>query len=176
MPIGGTESHLSTRLVICVDGTRYDTKSSSLQTNIYRIYASTNNGQQVKGQSGYRYNQVARYWPGISDADDVLSKDKLQAVLSGQNYDQQIRDVYEACCQLRGEHDEVAFFGFSSGAFVVRAVAGLLHQLGSLTSAGSETFAKDYKEARRHSESLSRTPTLSLIKVCIPTPVELVPC
>lgn len=161
----GSAGGAPTRLIICVDGAKYDATSSSLQTNIYRICESTGGGQAVKGQRGRRYNQVSRYWSGISNVDDVLSKDKMQAALSGQNYDQQIQDVYEACCQLQGEEDEVAFFGFSTGAYVVRAVAGLLHSHGSLVSAGRDTFAKDYKKIRKLKSS-GRMSTLSLMKVC----------
>ncbi|KAK5121572.1 hypothetical protein LTR85_004744 [Meristemomyces frigidus] len=51
-------------------------------------------------------------------------------------------------------HDEVWFFGFSRGAYVVRAVAGLLHYIRKLKAVGSQTFDKDYKEALAAYESL----------------------
>lgn len=60
----------------------------------------------------------------------------------------QIRSVYQECCRLDGPEDEVWLYGFSRGAYVARAVAGLLHYLRALVSADDQQkFQHDYKEA-----------------------------
>lgn len=43
--------------------------------------------------------------------------------------------------------NEIWLFGFSRGAYVVRAVASLLHHIRALTSAGNLDFDKDFKHA-----------------------------
>lgn len=60
----------------------------------------------------------------------------------------QIKQVYRACCKLNHD-DEVWLYGFSRGAYVVRAVAGLLHYMRSLLSADQNdgTFDEHYKNA-----------------------------
>lgn len=143
---------LPTRLIICVDGTRYSPNSGSNQTNVHRIYSSVKSGICVDRETGSSYNQIPKYFSGITAADDFLSKDQIQALLPGQGYHQQIQDVYETCSKLAGEQDEVVFFGFGRGAYVVRAVAGLLHQYGSLVSAGSPSFSKAYRKVLKEND------------------------
>ena len=164
------EGTLPTRLIICVDGTQYNpaggTKTSSNQTNIYRIYAGIRRGQCLDSFSGRTFNQVVQYIPGIGLADDAFSKDRIQASVLGQGYLKQIQDVYETCSRLTGR-DEVWLFGFSRGAFVVRAVAGLLHNFQAIASAGQPEFGKDFKKILKQAEKWQGTSSLALSPVCI---------
>ncbi|EME79104.1 uncharacterized protein MYCFIDRAFT_79773, partial [Pseudocercospora fijiensis CIRAD86] len=157
----------SRRFVICVDGASYKPDANSIPTNIYRIYTSIKNGKCVDRDTGITYHQEPLYYAGIGGADDVLSKDRLQAGVLGNPYQDQIRNIYEKCCELSGPHDEAVFFGFSRGAYVVRAVAGLLHRFGALISAGSPEFGRNYKKLLKDlgHPSLSSTSNLSLAHV-----------
>jgi hypothetical protein len=139
----------ATRLVLCVDGT---TKTSGNQTNISRIYSGVKRGKCLDNLSGLTFNQIPRYISGIGSADDAFSKDRIQASVFGQGYLKQIQDVYESCCQLTGPRDEVWLFGFSRGAFVVRAVAGLLHIFGSIASAGQPDFDENFKKLLKEAD------------------------
>ena len=166
------DARLPTRLVICVDGTQYSDsgprKANSSQTTIHRIYAGLKSGKSTCASSGIVFNQVLRYVSGIGSADDVFSKDRIQASVLGGGYLKQIQDVYESCCQLTGSQDEVWLFGYSRGAYVVRAVAGLLHHLGALNTAGQPEFARDFKKILKEAERMqgyASSPALSL--VCI---------
>lgn len=156
---------LPTRLVICVDGTQYQpSESSRTHTNVYRIYAGIKPGKVVDKATGVAYNQVLKYVPGIGSADDVFSTERT----FGQGYQKQIQDVYESCCQLHNERDEVWLFGFSRGAYVIRAVAGLLHRYGAMTTAGQPEFARDFKKALKDAERFSNTalsPTSSISSI-----------
>jgi len=143
MPV--TDSAVPTRLVVCVDGT---SKASDIQTNIHRIYSSIRPGR-CTDDAGSVYIQKPLYVPGIGSADDTFSKDRIQASVLGQGYLRQTQDVYEACCKLVNATDEVWLFGFSRGAYVVRAVAGLLNRFGALATAGSPEFATEYKKLRK---------------------------
>ncbi|KXT04957.1 hypothetical protein AC578_10334 [Pseudocercospora eumusae] len=157
----------SRRFLICVDGASYKPDDNGMPTNIYRIYTSIKTGKCVDRDTGITYKQEPLYYAGIGGADDVLSKDRLQAGVLGNPYQDQIRNIYEKCCELSGPHDEVVFFGFSRGAYVVRAVAGLLHRFGALISAGSPDFARNYKKLLKESDnpSPSSTSNLSLAHV-----------
>ena len=63
----------------------------------------------------------------------------------GKGYSDKIRQAYEKCCELT-EDDEVWLYGFSRGAFIVRAIAGLLFHIRSITARGDD-FRKDYAKA-----------------------------
>ena len=163
--MGSTSGILPTRLIICVDGAN---QSGGQETNIHRIYTSILVGKVSDSACGGLFKQEVKYVPGIGSADDVFSKDRLQASVLGQGHLKQIQDVYESCSQLMGEQDEIWLFGFSRGAFVVRAVAGLLHNFGALVSAGQPEYSKDFKKVLRDASvsggsGLSLSPVSSII-------------
>lgn len=155
-----TES-LPTRLIVCVDGTwctadgphgNYHENNS----NIYRFCASVKEGE-VEDSFGNKFIQKKRYLPGIGSKDDIALLERLQTGVFGAECIKQIKEVYELCCVLApGPLDEVWLYGFSRGAYVVRAVAGLLHYLRALASAGSPAFNEDYKLALKVYESMQK--------------------
>ncbi|RMY69848.1 hypothetical protein D0863_06191 [Hortaea werneckii] len=146
-----TASPVPVRLIVCVDGTSRSC-SGTTETHIHRLYTGVKCGRCVDS-SGAAFDQRPLYVPGIGSADDVLSRDRIQANVLGQGYLKQIHEVYEACCQLKSDGDELWLFGYSRGAYVVRAVAGLLHTFGALESAGRPEFAKDFKKIVKESEA-----------------------
>ena len=157
---------MPTRLIICVDGTQQSTSGTQgSQTNIHRIYASVKRNECIDPASGTSFRQAVKYFPGIGAAENVISTDRIQAGVLGQGYLKQIQDVYEHCCQLKGEDDEVWLFGSSRGAFIVRAVAGLLHNFGAVASAGQPEFARDFKKVLKDAEKLSGSSSLALSPV-----------
>lgn len=117
------------------------------QTNIVRISASVRNAPFVDKTTGISYAQESRYIGGLGADRDLDLPTKYIAGVFGKGVSRKIRDVYEQCCEL-DEHDEVWLYGFSRGAFVVRAVAGLLHYIRVLKATGAG-FEKDYEEALR---------------------------
>lgn len=64
----------------------------------------------------------------------------------GNGYQDLIKQIYERCCELDNT-SEVWLYGFSRGAYIARAVAGMLHFIGALKSAGRPEFGKEYKQA-----------------------------
>ncbi|KAF2969076.1 hypothetical protein GQX73_g4468 [Xylaria multiplex] len=155
---------LPTRLVICVDGTWFDPDGGNNKkgniTNIYRLYASVGKGE-VQDETGNRFNQQRMYVRGIGSEDNISTIEKLYTGAFGLKCFEQIKNVYRECCRLTGPNDEVWLYGFSRGAYVARAVAGLLHHLRALSSAdivndGDKTFNKDYKEALKVYEKLQK--------------------
>jgi uncharacterized protein (DUF2235 family) len=156
-----------TRLIVCVDGESNSSsglsKQQTSQTNIQRIHSGVARGNCTNATTGQTFNQVVQYWSGIGSADDVVSKDRL--TIGGPSHAKQIQDVFESCSRLNGSQDEVWLFGFSRGAYVVRAVVGLLNNFGALASAGQPEFEKDYKKLLKEADRYAGTSTLSLTLV-----------
>ncbi|KAL9032121.1 MAG: hypothetical protein Q9180_006687 [Flavoplaca navasiana] len=144
-----TSSSIPTRLIYCVDGT-YCTpdgnhpRSQGNISNVYRIFASVQWGYCVD-DNNQEFNQEKEYEPGIGSAEDLSKLEKAKAGASGKGYKDVIRQIYQRCCTLK-ETDEVWLYGFSRGAYIVRAVAGLLHHIGALQSDGKD-FESVYRTA-----------------------------
>lgn len=140
-----------TRLVICVDGTYCtpdgtDHEGHGNITNVYRVFAAVKTGLCFDTIANQTLFQRKTYHTGIGSADEIKICEKLRAGISGDGYKTIISNVYKECCELSGK-DEVWLYGFSRGAYIVRAVAGLLHYLGALNSVGEPDFDKEYSRA-----------------------------
>ncbi|KAG5759066.1 hypothetical protein H9Q72_012810 [Fusarium xylarioides] len=137
-------SGLPVRLIICVDGTWCSPdgphgKRNQNVTNIYRFHASIKKGVCNDG-----FYQEKEYFSGIAAEDGIGYGERLFAGMLGTPCIEQISNVYEYICKSTGPEDEVWLYGFSRGAYVVRAVAGLLHYLRAIRSAGEACFKKDF--------------------------------
>lgn len=81
------------------------------------------------------------YDPGIGTIGDDTpwrrARQKTRAVFelaTGYGLDVNIAAAYAWLCRnWRGEEDRIWLFGYSRGAYTVRALAGLVHMLGSCT-------------------------------------------
>ena len=61
-----------------------------------------------------------------------------------------IKEVYQdACKELTSPDDELWLYGFSRGAYVVRAVAGLFHHIHAIAATDLEDFNIAYSESLR---------------------------
>ena len=139
-----------TRLICCVDGT-YCTpdgpsgKGHGNISNVYRICASIKVGTCYDEVNKQEVVQEKVYEEGVG-CDEPSSFRKLRAGVLGKGFKNIIKRVYERCCMLHAE-DEVWLYGFSRGAYIVRAVARLLHHIWALQSAGTSNFESDYNKA-----------------------------
>lgn len=158
------EPQLPKRLVVCVDGTWCTEDGTTLgrnQTNLYRIWTSVKKGECLDTTKNVRWYQDTWYVKGLGTADGLDLVKRGIAGATGQGYSDQIRKIYSRCCELN-EQDEVWFYGFSRGAFIVRAVAGLLYHLRAIKSAHQQ-FEKDYKEALSVYRSIRRSQTTGAV-------------
>lgn len=116
-----------------------------------------------------RYDQVVKYFHGIAARDEMLLFKRIREGAFGGECLQQIRKVYRECCLLNGKDDEVWLYGFSRGAYVVRAVAGLLHYIRALVSAQGpdKTFEQDFEEALKVYRKMQRSDKLGTGQVGI---------
>ena len=112
-------------IIICCDGT--GNEYGDRNTNVVGIFEA-----MVRDSE-----QVGFYDPGVGTFDvfgRVLGK-KLGILMGeafGWGLQRNIEDAYEYLMHYYDVGDQVYLFGFSRGAFTVRALAGMLHKCGSM--------------------------------------------
>ena len=112
-------------IVLCCDGTANEFKRD--RTNVVKLYyALALDGQQV----GY-------YHPGVGTMEAVgaltscaRQATKILGLAFGYGLETDIRDAYVFLMNTFEEGDSIFLFGFSRGAYTVRALAALLHMYG----------------------------------------------
>ncbi|KAH7394812.1 hypothetical protein BKA66DRAFT_455872 [Pyrenochaeta sp. MPI-SDFR-AT-0127] len=115
-------------IIICCDDTSQlpiNPHSIHTQSNIERlcqVIATTK-----KGQNGVSWKQLL-YYSGTFDSGVLL-----------------YIEVYSFIACNYSPGDELSFFGFSRGAFIVRSLAGLICELGILESTSIDHFRRIYK-------------------------------
>lgn len=114
-------------IVICSDGTG-NTAIKGRGTNVFKIYEAVD-------INGHRHNpaltpQLAIYDDGVGNED--FRPLKLFAGLTGWGLARNIRLLYKGLSRVYDPGDSIFLFGFSRGAFTVRALAGLIAKCGIL--------------------------------------------
>ena len=109
-------------------------------------------------------NQTVRYYQAFSDGRGVFKSRSTGSI------DQQVKDITkDICSRLEGPQDEVFFFGFSRGAYTVRAVAALLHYMGlpKLMTNFDDAYLKALELEKAHSldDSLNGNKLLSQLRI-----------
>ncbi|KAK6853685.1 hypothetical protein PG995_010497 [Apiospora arundinis] len=166
-------SRIPVRLIICVDGTCCDpdgpasnSRAHRNVTNVYRLCASIQKGI-CTDKNGKTFKQEKKYFPGIASEDNKQYIQRAYEGTFGENCLEQIRDVYRECCRLDGPEDEVWLYGFSRGAWVVRAVAGLLHYIRVLSADTTEDFfQREYDKALKIYRKMQAQDKLGQGQVC----------
>lgn len=119
---------MSKKIVICCDGT--DNQFSGWQTNVVRLFKCA---KHVPSQQVVYYNPGVGTMPAAGLYGEVAKRiSVLLGLAFGFGFTQNIEDAYEFLMQTYEPGDEVYLFGFSRGAFTVRALAGMLHAVGLL--------------------------------------------
>src|SRR2546425_1437498 len=111
-------------IVICCDGT--GNKYSNRNTNVVKLYAVLDLDDTTRQVAYYHaglgtmgspnaLNRVARLWT------------KTIGLAFGYGFTRDVGDAYAFLMDTFKPKDRVFLFGFSRGAYTVRALAGLLH-------------------------------------------------
>lgn len=74
--------------------------------------------------------------------------DRIYGGITGDGLAGNVREAYGFICSNYEPGDELFLFGFSRGAFTVRAIAGLIDEIGVLTKAGSQFLPEIYKDVQ----------------------------
>lgn len=121
---------MAKKIVICCDGTgnEFGTRNS----NVLKLYSTLANDPQV---------QVPYYHPGVGTmgARNALSTigklwTRFRGLAFGYGLSDNIADAYQFLIHQFKEEDSIYLFGFSRGAYTVRALCRLLHMVGLLRS------------------------------------------
>lgn len=117
---------MAKNIVICCDGTSNEFDGD--RTNVVKLYQMLNHDRRV---------QLTYYHPGLGtmEAAGALTGfsrwwTRAAGFAFGYGLKNDIRDAYVFLMNHFEEGDRVFLFGFSRGAYTVRAVASLLHMVG----------------------------------------------
>ncbi len=110
------------RLVVCCDGT-WQVLDKAKPTNVQRIAQIT----ALQDEAGVQ--QSVHYDAGVGTGNRV---DTLLGGGFGAGLDREIREAYRFLCANYCPGDEIFLFGFSRGAYTVRALGGLINTAGIL--------------------------------------------
>ncbi len=117
---------MAKNIVVCCDGTSNEFDGD--RTNVVKLYQMLNHDPSV---------QVTYYHPGLGtmEAAGALTAfsrwwTKAAGFAFGYGLANDIRDAYVFLMNNYEEGDKIFLFGFSRGAYTVRAVASLLHMVG----------------------------------------------
>ena len=124
------------RLVICSDGT-WNTPQTL--TNVIKTVRCI----KPVGEDGK--HQIVFYDQGIGTY-NIL--DKIMGGVFGKGIEQNIIDAYRFIAHNYQAGDEIYCFGFSRGAYTVRALSGMLHTIGVLPKSELHTLTAAYKYYR----------------------------
>src|SRR5712692_5001425 len=126
---------MSKNIVLCCDGT--DNKFGTRNTNVVQLFSTLVQDPGI---------QVAYYHPGLGTmgAPGAWTRtatwfSKALGLAIGRGLADDIRDAYAFVMQQYQAGDKLFLFGFSRGAYTVRALAGLLHMFG-LIRQGNEAL------------------------------------
>jgi uncharacterized protein (DUF2235 family) len=120
---------MSKNIVICCDGT--GDEFSDHNSNVVKLYSTL--VIDAKRQVGY-------YRPGVGTMGAPTARNKLEKAWSvvvglafGAGLLTNVGDAYRYLMDVYEDGDNVFLFGFSRGAYTVRALAGVLHMFGLLS-------------------------------------------
>jgi uncharacterized protein (DUF2235 family) len=159
------ESGKNKNIVVCCDGTgnqfadaNSGDPAQSANSNVVKLYtALTINNEQV----GY-------YHPGVGTMGAPQARSKVEkswSVLTGlafaSGFMDNVEDAYRFLMNAYNDGDQIYLFGFSRGAYTIRALAAILHAYGLLCR-GNEgqipyvlrLFNEDMNAARKQSRQL----------------------
>jgi uncharacterized protein (DUF2235 family) len=117
---------MSKNVVLCCDGTANE--FAKHHTNVLKLYGAIRHDRDT---------QVTYYHPGLGTMEPAgalttlaRKTTKLLGMALGYGLSDDVRDAYVFLMRHYEPGDKVFFFGFSRGAYTVRAVASLLHMYG----------------------------------------------
>jgi uncharacterized protein (DUF2235 family) len=144
------------RIVIFADGT--GSAYSLQESNIWRLYNALD--KRLKPDE---LQQIARYIPGVGTSTNQILR--LLDGATGFGVPSNVRELYRFLCWNCGPNDEIYLFGFSRGAFTVRALAGMISMQGLMPREinGRKVGAAEMKRNASGAWRAYRTETAPLV-------------
>ena len=145
-------------IVICCDGT--GNEFGSTNSNVLKLYTCLDLDNPDR--------QVAYYHPGVGTMGDPGARYWLERKWSvikglafGAGFKDNVLDAYRYLMEVYNPGDQIYLFGFSRGAYTVRALAGLLHGYGLLRRGNEGHIPYAWRsftgEVKKHRNQLKKT-------------------
>jgi len=137
-------------------------KGDSNRSSIFRLKTVISNGV-CHDKHGKVAEQIVQYYRAAQDGPNLLDRLKTRAQ---PYFEQQIYDIAKEVCEILEEpRDELFLYGFGRGAFIVRAVAGVLDILHLPKRTSMRYFDKLYQSCldvykARHDEDNRNGPKI----------------
>jgi uncharacterized protein (DUF2235 family) len=142
---------MSKNIVICCDGTGNEVGAEEY-SNVAKLYIRVGKHDQ----------QITFYDPGLGTLGTpgfrtrtMTSLTRLMGLAFGYGLQENLKDAYLFLMQHYDPGDQVFLFGFSRGAYTVRALAGMIHRAG-LLNRGNENLVEH--AIKRYFEPVRRQP------------------
>ncbi len=131
------------RIVICADGTWNDPEDE-IPTNVLRV------ARAIKPEDNKGVQQVVFYDWGVGSY-----YAETRGGISGLGMEKNIQDGYRFIVQNFDPGDEIYMFGYSRGAYTIRALAGMLNKCGILKKSNAALIpdAFDFYKVKKHKPS-----------------------
>lgn len=140
---------MSKRIIFCADGTWDD---DSKHTNVYKFYKALTTSSE----------QLPNYSDGVgADGNPII---RLLGGAFGTGLWQKIKDGYTKVAHAYEQGDSVYLFGFSRGAYTVRALAGMIAACGLPTKDFSQDVVNTAWDAYRATDAAQRQNILAKLK------------
>ena len=145
-------------IIICCDGTGNSFNNPDSDSNVIKLYSTLDFSSNA---------QVGYYHPGVGTMGSPMARNKISSAWSivkglafGGGLLDNVGDAYRFLSNAYEDGDDVYLFGFSRGAYTVRALAGVLHMFGVL-QAGNEGLIpyllKIYAKKTRDEQRMQHT-------------------
>jgi uncharacterized protein (DUF2235 family) len=142
-------------------------------SNIFKLKSLVATGTTYDDHN-WGINQIVRYYQAVSDGRVGFRRMKSRTIGS---VDQQVKDITkDICSKLESPEDEIFLYGLGCGAYVVRAVASMIHHMGVPKNMDSFSdayqMALDIENAHARDDSLNGNRLLAQLKlVCNEAPI-----
>lgn len=132
------------RIIICCDGTWQSSATSkdNIASNVTKL--ARHIARTGTGSKGIRYNQMVYYDSGVGTGSLSFFEKARQGSL-GDGLAENVIEAYNFISLNYQPDDEIFLFGFSRGAYTVRAVAGLVSDIGILEPSDMPLFPALYR-------------------------------
>ncbi|KAK9460847.1 uncharacterized protein V1516DRAFT_664009 [Lipomyces oligophaga] len=154
------------RLIVLCDGTWKNSlaQDDSNPTNIARIARSIlPNDERTADKHGPQIPQMVFYCPGVGSQKVGICNWLLGGAL-GMGIVHQIEDAYAFISSNYEPNDEIFFFGFSRGSYMVRSICGFILDFGLLTRYGMPMFTKVFEKYSKSNVPAEQNPALNELK------------
>ncbi len=141
----GPGSQPNKRIILCEDGTWLNSDNGDLKGALEIPSNVTRIARCIQPMSNEGVPQVVYYHHGVGGGSGLLSR--FQG-FAGDGISEIVREGYQFLSTNWTPGDEIFIFGFSRGAYTARSIAGLIDQIGVLTSEGQPYLAEIYRDVQ----------------------------